>query len=145
MSTLCGISAPALAQLYTKLEETLPSSSIAVLVGTKPSIHVDDDDAMIPPPVELPSRLELSFQDLEGLLHPLPSPPSTPKGTSNTPDILGVITSPTGLLRSPAATGLTKTYANNDFRLLRQAPSARLNTSRLPSMHVDVGIPGRPT
>jgi hypothetical protein len=61
--------------------------------------------------------------------------PSTPKGTK-TPDILGTIISPpTALLRSPAATGLTKTYANNDFRSLRQVPSARLNTSRLPSMH----------
>ncbi|KAF9442545.1 hypothetical protein P691DRAFT_789311 [Macrolepiota fuliginosa MF-IS2] len=64
--------------------------------------------------------------------------PSTPKGGQKTPDILGTIISPpTALLRSPAATGLTKTYANNDFRSLRQVPSARLNTSRLPSMHVD--------
>ncbi|KAJ7693853.1 hypothetical protein B0H17DRAFT_1058481 [Mycena rosella] len=137
MSTLCGISASSLSQVYTKLEETLPPPSIATLESTKASIHVDDDDAMIPASVALPSRLELSLQDLEELLHPMASPPSTPKGTSNTPDILGIITSPTGLLRSPAATGLTKTYANNDFRLLRQAPSARLNTSRLPSMHVD--------
>ncbi|KAJ7498487.1 hypothetical protein FB451DRAFT_1202051 [Mycena latifolia] len=145
MSTLCGISASSLSQVYTKLEETLPAPSIAVFEGIKASIHVDDDDAMVPASVELPSRLELSFQDLEQLLHPMPSPPSTPKGTSNTPDILGIVTSPASLLRSPAATGLTKTYANNDFRLLRQAPSARLNTSRLPSMHVDVGIPGRST
>ena len=62
--------------------------------------------------------------------------PSTPKGGQKTPDILGTIISPpTALLRSPAATGLTKTYANNDFRSLRQVPSARLNTSRLPSTH----------
>jgi FtsZ-interacting cell division protein ZipA len=55
---------------------------------------------------------------------------------SKTPDILGTIISPPmALLRSPAATGLTKTYANNDFRQLRQVPSARTNTSRLPSMH----------
>ncbi|KAJ3572264.1 hypothetical protein NP233_g3207 [Leucocoprinus birnbaumii] len=64
--------------------------------------------------------------------------PSTPKGGQKTPDILGTIISPpTALLRSPAATGLTKTYVNNDFRSLRQVPSARLNTSRLPSTHVD--------
>ncbi|KAJ7129251.1 hypothetical protein C8R44DRAFT_776275 [Mycena epipterygia] len=143
MSTLCGISESSLSQIYTKLEETLSPPSISVLDGVKTSIRVEDDDAMIPASVELPSRLELSIQDLESLLHPIASPPGTPKGTSNTPDILGIVTSPTGLLRSPAATGLTKTYANNDFRLLRQAPSARLNTSRLPSMHVDVGIHGR--
>ncbi|KAJ7098718.1 hypothetical protein B0H15DRAFT_821944 [Mycena belliarum] len=144
MSTLCGIPASSLSQVYAKLEETLPPPSLVIFENTKGYIHVDDDAAMTPPSVELPSRLTLSFQDFEELLHPLPSPPSTPKGTSNTPDILGIVTSPTGLLRSPAATGLTKTYANNDFRLLRQAPSARLNTSRLPSMHVDVGIHGRP-
>ncbi|KAJ6560426.1 hypothetical protein B0H19DRAFT_116148 [Mycena capillaripes] len=145
MNTLYGISPSSLSQLYAKLEESLPPSSITVLENLKESIHVDDDDAMIPASVELPSRLELSLQDIESLLHPMVSPPSTPKGTSNTPDILGVVTSPARLLRSPAATGLTKTYANNDFRLLRQAPSARLNTSRLPSMHVDVGIHGRST
>jgi hypothetical protein len=61
--------------------------------------------------------------------------PSTPKGTK-TPDIFGVVISPpTAILRSPAATGLTKTYVNNDFRQLRQVPSTRLNTSRLPSTH----------
>ncbi|KAF8214050.1 hypothetical protein K438DRAFT_1706324 [Mycena galopus ATCC 62051] len=145
MHTLCGISVSSLSQLYTKLNEFLPRSSVASLGSLKGSIRLDDDDAMIPPSIELPSRLELSIQDIESLLHPAVSPPSTPKVTSNTPDILGVMTSPASLLRSPAATGLTKTYANNDFRLLRQAPAARLNTSRLPSMHVDVGIHGRST
>jgi len=134
---VCGISLSSLSQLYTKLEETLPTPSVATLDTLKNSIHVDDDDAMIPASVELPNRLELSIPEIESLLHPMVSPLSTPKGTSNTPDILGVVTSPARLLRSPAATGLTKTYANNDFRVLRQAPSARLNTSRLPSMHVD--------
>ncbi|KAK7062154.1 hypothetical protein R3P38DRAFT_2833730 [Favolaschia claudopus] len=137
MSTLCGILTSSLAQLYNKLGDALPRTSIAALRSVKDAIQVDEDDAMIPPSVELPSSLGLSWADIESLLHPLASPPSTPKVTSITPDILGVMSSPTGLLRSPAATGLTKTYANNDFRLLRQAPSARLNTSRLPSMHVD--------
>ncbi|KAJ7368801.1 hypothetical protein DFH08DRAFT_947693 [Mycena albidolilacea] len=146
LNTLCGISASSLSQLYTKLEESLPRPSLAVLAGVKKDLlRLDDDDAMIPASVPLPSRLELSLDDIENILHPAASPPSTPKVTSTTPDILGVMTSPAALLRSPAATGLTKTYANNDFRLLRQAPSARLNTSRLPSMHVDVGIPGRST
>jgi hypothetical protein len=48
------------------------------------------------------------------------------------------VSPPTALLRSPAVTGLTKTYTANDFRALRQTPSARQNTSRLPSTHVDV-------
>ncbi|KAK7054072.1 hypothetical protein R3P38DRAFT_2854473 [Favolaschia claudopus] len=145
MGTLCGTSTSSLAKLYNKLGDALPRTSIAALRSVKDAIQVDEDDAMIPPSVELPSSLELSWADIESLLHPPASPPSTPKVTSTTPDILGVMSSPTSLLRSPAATGLTKTYANNDFRLLRQAPSARLNTSRLPSMHVDVGTQGRPT
>ncbi|KAJ6515411.1 hypothetical protein C8R45DRAFT_208402 [Mycena sanguinolenta] len=145
MNTLRGISASSFSQLYTKLEDTLPRSSAASLESVKGVIRFDDDDAMIPASTELPARLELSIENIETLLHPAASPPSTPQVTSTTPDILGVMTSPASLLRSPAATGLTKTYANNDFRLLRQAPSARLNTSRLPSMHVDVGIPGRST
>jgi len=67
--------------------------------------------------------------------------PSTPKGGQKTPDILGtVISPPTALLRSPAATGLTKTYANNDFRSLRKVSSVRLNTSRLPSMHGEFAL-----
>jgi hypothetical protein len=50
------------------------------------------------------------------------------------------VSPPTALLRSPAVTGLTKTYTANDFRALRQTSSARQNTSRLPSTHVDVRI-----
>jgi hypothetical protein len=75
--------------------------------------------------------------------------PGTPSGAgrqhrATTPPhargVLSMVTvsPPTALLRSPAVTGLTKTYTANDFRALRQTPSARQNTSRLPSTHVDV-------
>ncbi|KAF7302111.1 hypothetical protein MIND_00777900 [Mycena indigotica] len=141
-ASLSGISSTALAQLYAKLAEALPASSRATLKTVTEVIQVDDNDAMPPDAVKLPERLELPFQEIINLLQNSAQPevaPSTPK-TSHTPDILGVLTSPSGLLRSPAATGLTKTYQKNDFRALRQAPAARLNTSRLPSMHVDVGV-----
>ncbi|KZT24554.1 hypothetical protein NEOLEDRAFT_1116236 [Neolentinus lepideus HHB14362 ss-1] len=91
-------------------------------------------------------HLRLTVQDVEGLLQDKMDVdiPSTPprKPISHTQDPFGLVTvsPPTALLRSPAVTGLTKTYANNDFRQLRQTPSARQNTSRLPSMHVDVRI-----
>ncbi|KAI0638542.1 hypothetical protein C8Q77DRAFT_1154166 [Trametes polyzona] len=88
----------------------------------------------------LPQSVELSIHDLEELLHQEIPTPSTPPRRPLNPDVLGLVTvSPAALLRSPAATGLTKTYLNNDFRQLRQS-SARANTSRLPSMHVDVGV-----
>ncbi|TFK90885.1 hypothetical protein K466DRAFT_483964 [Polyporus arcularius HHB13444] len=89
---------------------------------------------------ELPDTAELSIQDLEDLLRQHTPAPSTPPRRVLNQDVFGLVTvSPLTLLRSPVATGLTKTYSNNDFRQLRQS-SARANTSRLPSMHVDVGV-----
>ena len=89
---------------------------------------------------ELPDTAELSIHDLEDLLRQHTPAPSTPPRRVLNQDVFGLVTvSPPTLLRSPAATGLTKTYSNNDFRQLRQS-AARANTSRLPSMHVDVGV-----
>ncbi|KAH9833677.1 uncharacterized protein C8Q71DRAFT_712127 [Rhodofomes roseus] len=93
------------------------------------------------PPIPLPESIELSLEDVEDLLQPQIPVPSTPPRRALNQDVLGLVTiSPPALIRSPASTGLTKTYSNNDFRQLRQTPSARQNTSRLPSMHVDVGV-----
>ncbi|CAK5262861.1 unnamed protein product [Mycena citricolor] len=139
---LSSISASALVQLYVKLAQKLgPSPRLNAI---KSKVQGDEDEAMVAQPVELPSQLSLSLREIEERLRPVPG---TPNRTTPTPDILGITSSPTGLLRSPAATGLTKTYANNDFRQLRQAAGSfpRLNTSRLPSMHVDVGTPRGPT
>ncbi|KAH7923670.1 hypothetical protein BV22DRAFT_1015011 [Leucogyrophana mollusca] len=97
----------------------------------------------IPTPTFLiPDSLSMPVQVLETLLQPPVPVPSTPKRKSPGQDVLGLValSPPTALLRSPAVSGLTKTYVRNDFRELRQLPSARQNTSRLPSMHVDVGI-----
>lgn len=100
---------------------------------------LDEDEDFSTPPTELPTeRLQLPVNVLQDLLKPPQEleHPSTPRAGNKTPDILGTIISPpTAVLRSPAATGLTKKYTNDDFRALRQVPSARLNTSRLPSMH----------
>ncbi|KAH7105311.1 hypothetical protein BKA62DRAFT_766688 [Auriculariales sp. MPI-PUGE-AT-0066] len=68
------------------------------------------------------------------------SAPGTPPPRQATSLLeLATVSPPTSLLRSPrvAFTGLTKTYLNNDFRQLRTLPSGRINTSRLPSQHVD--------
>ena len=90
--------------------------------------------------------LVLPIHALEEVLHPPAPVPRTPtrKHGSLPPgrvqDVLGLvaISPPTALLRSPAISGLSKTYTRNDFRELRQTPSARQNTSRMPSLHVDV-------
>lgn len=135
-TTLCGITASEFSDLCDSLQNTLPVEDHPALANLRPKFTIDEDEAFTASNIELPPILELPLQSITDLLrHDVPSAPSTPKGTK-TPDILGlVISPPTALLRSPATTGLTKTYVNNDFRQLRQTPSARQNTSRLPSMH----------
>lgn len=97
-----------------------------------------------PIPKLIPSdyQIDFSLQKWEELLSPLVLVPTTPKRRSpaQTAEMVGMITvsPPNALLRSPEVKGLTKVYANNDFRQLRQLSSGRQNTSRLPSMHVDV-------
>ncbi|KAF9464803.1 hypothetical protein BDZ94DRAFT_1255296 [Collybia nuda] len=143
-TSLCSITASQFSSLGDSLQKALPIEEHPALTELQSKFTIDEDESFITTNKELPTTLEFSLQSITDLLHlDMSSPPTTPKGTK-TPDILGLIISPpTALLRSPAATGLTKTYVNNDFRQLRQAPSARQNTSRLPSMHVDVGINGR--
>lgn len=84
----------------------------------------------------------LPIRKWEELLEDPPPIPSTPrmKAFTHSAEMLGFMTvsPPNALLRSPEIKGLTKSYANNDFRQMRQLTSARQNTSRLPSMHVDV-------
>ena len=91
--------------------------------------------------------IRLPLEDCISLISPEPEPPSTPKRKSpaETAEMIGLIavSPPNALLRSPEVKGLTKIYQNNDFRQLRQSSSARQNTSRLPSTHVDVSIPFR--
>ena len=151
---LYGLTQEAFSQLCNAMESSLlldPAhehqskrlASIRDKITVKDSPEEADN---VPPFVELPETLQMSLRDVEDLLErrshgaeqeseAKDTTPSTPKGVK-TPDLLGVVISPpTAILRSPAATGLTKTYVANDFRQLRQVPSSRLNTSRLPSMH----------
>lgn len=118
----------------TSLWHKLPATD--ELKGLRSRITVDEDLAESSTKCLLPTTLQLSIEAVTSLLAPNRIVlPSTPK-RNNTPDVFGVVFSPpTALLRSPAATGLTKTYANNDFRQLRQVTSARQNSSRLPSLH----------
>jgi hypothetical protein len=140
-STTLMITDSSFAQLCTCMGRVLPLERRTLLDSVHSRIMFDWRDSSIPT-TTLAESVRLSIEDLETLLNPPVPMPSTPR--RNTPDLLSLVTisPPTAVLRSPAATGLTKTYSNNDFRQLRQLPSARQNTSRLPSMHVDVGING---
>jgi hypothetical protein len=152
LSTLVGISSSSFSHLCTSLEEIVSPEQHILLWDVQTKFSFDDDELfLLPSTVNLDDHLphsspsssssstgmDLPFHNILNLFFSEPSKgiPSTPKGTK-TPDIFGVVISPpTAILRSPAATGLTKTYVNNDFRQLRQVPSTRLNTSRLPSTH----------
>ncbi|KAL4079846.1 hypothetical protein V8B97DRAFT_2002270 [Scleroderma yunnanense] len=83
--------------------------------------------------------LSISIRDLKLLLQPSAPPPLMPKYKFLAQDVLGLFSlSPlTSLFGSSAVSGLAKTYTNNDIKGLCQSPSARQNTSGLPSMHVN--------
>jgi len=103
-------------------------------------------DSSIPTTL-IPDALALSIHALQEVLQPPAPVPRTPTQKygalpGRDRDVLGLValSPPTALLRSPAISGLSKTYTKNDFRELRQTPSARQNTSRMPSLHVDVSV-----
>jgi hypothetical protein len=141
-SDLHGLTSEQWGKLCSHLETTLPLNMLPMLPiikGFQPSPSPQPMISIIPSSITLP------FYDLISLLQPhapLPSTPSQKHKSLSQAGILGLValSPPTALLRSPATRGLTKTYTRNDFRELRQMPSARQNTSRLPSMHVDVSF-----
>ena len=138
LATLAGLSTNRFNYLCKNLASALPVARQSTLDTVKSKLIIDEDEIFSSAATGLPDTLTVPLQVIENLLASSPptEPPSTPKAGTKTPDILGVVISPpSAVLRSPAATGLTKTYLNNDFRQLRQVPSTRMNTSRLPSTH----------
>lgn len=166
LATLRGISTDTFAHLCDALARALPVARRTALEQVRMHLHtVPEEDA----PQRGLHTLPLPMADVriavtELLRPPLTPPPLSPNASGlpsagaagvgtrhhaqrpTTPPhargVLGMVTvsPPTALFRSPAVTGLTKTYTANDFRALRQTPSARQNTSRLPSTHVDVRL-----
>jgi len=149
LSALVCISKQELSTLASNLEPLLPDDQRQSLQTTRAKFTFDEDELLTAPDTTLPfdpgATVSLeTIQDALSGVTPASSifqgePPSTPKG-QKTPDILGVVISPpTAILRSPAATGLTKRYGGDSFREPRIGSTARLlNTSRMPSTHVDV-------
>ncbi|KAF7432708.1 hypothetical protein PC9H_004650 [Pleurotus ostreatus] len=138
---LTGVTNTQYIRLCDRMYQLLPYSRADTLHDVRSRFYVEEpSNGVLSEPKQLLSSPVLSINDIQEALQPMRlETPQTP--TRRTPDVLGSIVSPpAALLRSPAATGLTKTYSNNDFRQLRVTPTARQNTSRLPSMHVDVGI-----
>ena len=167
LATLRGISTDTFAQLCDALARALPPARRMALENVRLHLHTaHEEDAALRSVHTLPLPMADVRIALEELLQrKLAGSPTaannnaasaTGAGTTGAggegeggkramtpPHARGVlsmvtVSPPTALLRSPAVTGLTKTYTANDFRALRQTPSARQNTSRLPSTHVDV-------
>jgi hypothetical protein len=166
LATLRGISTDTFAQLCDALARALPPARRTALENVRLHLHtVHEEDAALRSLHTLPLPMADVRIALEELLQrKLAGSPTTannaasatagtagegeggkqaPHRAMTPPHARGVlsmvtVSPPTALLRSPAVTGLTKTYTANDFRALRQTPSARQNTSRLPSTHVDV-------
>ncbi|KAH9023082.1 hypothetical protein EDB85DRAFT_2184855, partial [Lactarius pseudohatsudake] len=158
LAALHGISTDTFAQLCDELASALPGPRRAALEHVRMHLQTAHAEDAVPRPlVELPApgapvRLALDALLRPHVQHPqhdpdcqemAQDPPGQPPLRATTPvharGVLNMVTvsPPTALLRSPAVTGLTRTYTANDFRALRQTPSARQNTSRLPSTHVD--------
>lgn len=140
-TSLCATTPDDFGTLCSSLLSSLPASKHTTLSSLRATLTIDEDTYLPLPSTDLPGHLVLPLHNIDDLFRSnIPTPSTPPRGTK-TPDILGLIISPpTALLRAQATatatvTGLTKTYVNNDFRQLRQTPSARQNTSRLPSMH----------
>ncbi|KAI9432473.1 hypothetical protein H4582DRAFT_1883882 [Lactarius indigo] len=158
LAALHGISTDTFAQLCDELAGALPGSRRAALEHVRMHLQTAHAEDAVPRPlVELPAPGAPVRLALDALLRPdaphhhqhdsedleMAQDSAQPPLRATTPvharGVLNMVTvsPPTALLRSPAVTGLTRTYTANDFRALRQTPSARQNTSRLPSTHVD--------
>ena len=138
---LPGLTGSHLSDLLENINPEIPPEKIEALQAKiVPSFQHPAEFANL---TQLPSTLSYSFTEIHDIIHQVADaqpPPGTPPLKPQAEDVvIGMVNiSPSTILRSPLVTGLTKTYVRNDFRQLRQGNSTRQNTSRLPSMHVDV-------
>lgn len=139
-------------QDFSSLVDLFPGSSSSTVDTMRSQMRFSAHSAHDPPAPDLLTHLRLAPSTLAAALSgqrpaPPPTPRTPPPALRNTAAALlelATVSPPASLLRSPQVTGLTKTYQNNDFRQLRSVPAGRINTSRLPSLHVDVCISSEP-
>ena len=138
---LPGLTGSHLSDLLENINPEIPSEELELLQSKiAPSFRHPAEFTNL---AQLPSALSYSFSEIHDIVHQVADaqlPPGTPPQNPQAQDaVIGMANiSPSTILRSPLVTGLTKTYLKNDFRQLRQSNQTRQNTSRLPSMHVDV-------
>lgn len=139
---LRGLGEDSLNAVVTWLTKVLPIGQSTKLEAMRLRWTISGEPRASPEFISSSYNPRLLLDQWEDLLKPPALIPSTPRRRSpaQSAEMVGLITvsPPNALLRSPEVKGLTKTYQNNDFRQLRQSSATRQNTSRLPSMHVDV-------
>ena len=139
---LPGLTGSHLSDLLENINPEIPPEKVELLQSKIAPSSQNSAESNL---TQLPSALSYSFSEIHDIIHQVADaqpPPGTPPLKPQAQDvIIGIASiSPSTILRSPLVTGLTKTYSKNDFRQLRQSNQTRQNTSRLPSMHVDVGL-----
>jgi len=138
---LPGLTGSHLSDLLENINPEIPPEKVELLQSKIAPSSQNSAESNL---TQLPSTLSYSFSEIHDIIHQVADaqpPPGTPPLKPQAQDVvIGIANiSPSTILRSPLVTGLTKTYSKNDFRQLRQSNQTRQNTSRLPSMHVDVG------
>ena len=111
------------------------------LAALRDELLFSDDEPMEEGPlvVDTESFVMTLGQVKETLNERVTKSPSTPIRKPGSHPALGLVTVSPPVTRSPLlAASLTKTYTRDEFRQLRNTSSARQNTSRPPSTHVDV-------
>ncbi|KDN48164.1 hypothetical protein RSAG8_03180, partial [Rhizoctonia solani AG-8 WAC10335] len=108
------------------------------------SADVPDDIYTATSVIPNPSTLQTTTADIRAALSRTRAETSretTPQPGLSQIELLALASlsprAPTSPISPSAPLTLTKMYSQNEFRRLRQSPTARLNTSRPPSQHVD--------
>jgi hypothetical protein len=138
--TIPGLNEAHLEELFMHMRDYVDHDRLDLI---RSAITPSEEMLDIPATNPLPTNLDYSIAEIEDMVQVKSdiASPGTPPLKPQGQDVIGLVNiSPSTILRSPLVTGLTKTYLKNDFRQLRQTPTAKQNTSRLPSMHVDVSI-----
>ncbi|KAF8592662.1 hypothetical protein K439DRAFT_1504349 [Ramaria rubella] len=120
----------------TLLSRVITATAVGDTIQDIRARFVFSDEAVSTTAPDVYEPFTISYDRLHELLTARPKTPPTPRLNGESIFKMATMSPVAALVGSSRTSTLTKTYQNNDFRQL----SVRQNTSRRPSMHVDVGI-----
>lgn len=127
-----GISEASFTALLSRVMKATSQTAIPSDIRIK---FTFSDDIVMSPPPDTCESLTITYDRLLDLVTARPRTPPTPRLSGESIFRMATTSPIAALVGSSRTSTLTKTYQNNDFRQM----SVRQNTSRRPSMHVDVG------